>query len=353
MISTCAQVSMLPIFKFLNIKMACKIILIHMHIFAPWYHVSLFNLFMQRIYILCNGSLFEISKFRFMVIRIFHFIVWLIIAISSSFITDPSPYNIYTSSVDHVNGYTCSLFVSSKVDIYPTIVIMIAGLTIFSANIFAWGLFMYKFAEIIKFTSNANQQNNGFQRIMMEQTLIVALAVSSTVIFYMIQMTGFLGQFFVTLDFVVTPIVIFLGFNCNRYYFELLKCDKLAISCCSSFENRILAKVSNRSDEKMAAVVVGNGSPTPSTPVPSPSRARIASSSSIQIQFAESRQTTPIPTPIPETETQNTSDHDHDSDQSQVNPTMNLEDHASSGLDVPSTMDNPSASGNVEMSTRL
>ena len=200
----------------------------------------------------------------------------------------------------------------------------------------------------------AIKKNDGFHRIMMEQTLIVALAVSSTVIFYMIQMTGFLGQFFVTLDFVVTPIVIFLGFNCNRYYFEWLKCDKLAVLCCSSFRNRILAKVSNRSDEKMAAVVVGHNSPTPSTPAPSSPRARIATSSSIQIQYSPSRQTTPITTPIPETETQNTSDHDHDSDQSQVNPTMNLEDHASSGLDVSPTTDNASPENNgVEMSIRI
>ena len=142
MISTCCQVSLLPILKSLNIyidqQVACKVILVHMHIFASWYHISIFNIFIQRLYTLCLGSIFQITKHRVIVIRTTHLILWIIIGVSSAFITDPSPYNVYTSSIDLDSGYTCSLFTSTKVDFDTTIVLMSAGMAIFGGNIFAW-----------------------------------------------------------------------------------------------------------------------------------------------------------------------------------------------------------------------
>ena len=262
MTSTIAQVSMLPILKasgiIINQQKTCKIILVHMHIFASWYHISIFNIFMERLYRLFQKSVFEISKYKNTVIRTIHFIVWLIIGVSSAFITDPSPYNIYTSSVDlNGDGVTCSLFTSDKVDFDTNLILFSAGMAILIGNILAWALFMYQFYTIIKFTTNVNKnknvkKNDDLLKLMKEQTLIVALSVSSTLIFYMIQMTGILGQFFVTLDFVITPFIIFLCFKCNRYYFQLLRCDKLAVCCCKGFEKRVIKKVM---DEKIAASI--------------------------------------------------------------------------------------------------
>ena len=249
MAAMCCQVSLLPILKAFNISInqtiTCEVILIPMRILISWQHISIFNVFMRRIYILCKGSIFEVSKFRFAMIRIIHSILWITLAVGITFVTDPSPYNVYTSSIDIDNGHTCSTFTSTKIDIYTKMVVVSAAVVIFGGNILAWVLFMCKFVKIIRFLGN----DDSFHRVMREQTLIVALAVSSTLLLYLIQVIGVLGQFFVTLDFVLTPIIIVLGLKCNRYYFEFFKCDKLAILCCSICEKRMLAKLSDETTQ--------------------------------------------------------------------------------------------------------
>ena len=192
--------------------------------------------------LLFGGTSLEMSKIKMTAIRIIHGIIWISIGVSSAFLTDPSPYNIYTKSVStDGSGITCSLFASGKVDIYTTLVLLSAGMFIFIGNIVAWSLFIYQFYGLIKFTKCSLDKGDVDELMVTikEQTLIVGLAVGSTIFLYMVQMTGFLGQFFVTMDFVITPIIIFLCFRYNRYWFELLKCDKLAIMCCKRVENRL------------------------------------------------------------------------------------------------------------------
>ena len=135
---------------------------------------------------LCIGSVFEISKVRFIVMRTVHLIIWLIIGISSAFITDPSPYNVYTSSIDINNGHTCSLFTTAKVDLDTTIVLSSAGMAIFGGNIFAWYLFMRKFSQIIQFTTskkavNDTKKNDEFYRVIREQTLKATMLSAQTI----------------------------------------------------------------------------------------------------------------------------------------------------------------------------
>ena len=69
-------------------------------------------------------------------------------------------------------------------------------------------------------------------------------------------MIGLLGQVFITLDFVVTPFIIFLGFKCNRYYFELLRCDKLAVCCCKGFEKRVIRKAMDKKSAAPTSIVL-------------------------------------------------------------------------------------------------
>ena len=85
---------------------------------------------------------------------------------------------------------------------------------------------------------------------MKELTIIVALAVSSTFLLFTIQSTNVLGQFFLTLDFILTPALDF-----NRYYFELFKCHQLATYCCNIFEKKVLGRTDDRvkCDSKMRA----------------------------------------------------------------------------------------------------
>ena len=139
MLAMCALVSMLPIFRALNISIdqsiACKAILYHMRIFGAWYHISVFNVFMQRIDLLCNDTIVEVSKFRFMVLRTIHFIIFLSMVVLLALNTDPSPYNVYTSSNDTDNGQTCSAFTSGKKDSRLNMLVISIGLSVLVSNI--------------------------------------------------------------------------------------------------------------------------------------------------------------------------------------------------------------------------
>ena len=86
--------------------------------------------------------------------------------------------------------------------------------------------------------------------------MIVSLAVFSTLFCYMLQIIGVLGQFFITIDTAITPLIIFLSFNFNRYYFKLLSCDKLTKYCCKPIERYCFKTMSN--DEIKIAEIVSN-----------------------------------------------------------------------------------------------
>ena len=254
----------LSLFSGNNQLQTCRIINICTVISAGAFHNSIFNLFMERLYISFKNTLFGLSWNCNVAIRSIFCLIWTLQVIMSAIYLDPSPYNIYDQKVDFDGyGVTCSVLASVKENLTLKLLLFSSGVIIFSGNIFVWSLFLIKLRKLRNLTRTSNniESKDDLIILMKEQTLIVALAVSSTLILYIIQMTGFLGQLFVTLDFVVTPFIIFLSFKFNRYYFEKLKCDKLALYCCSIFERK-----REEIEMKMAEIVVNKSN---SPPIPS------------------------------------------------------------------------------------
>ena len=250
MFSLSTQIISLPIIgTSINQSKTCQIVNVIGYISGPLFYIAEFNLFMERLYLSFKNSLFAISKCKNYTIRVSQICIWIVIGVAASIIIDTSPYNIYTSSVDFDgNGVTCSI-VASGGDIATALIFLFASSTKVFGNMLLWILFMRKLYKVIKFTKATKDKD--MIMLMKEQTLIVALMLLSTLIFYTIQIMMPLGQVFIILDFVITPCIVFLCFKFNRYYFEILGCDKLAQCCCSTFEKRIIGTEDERNMAEM------------------------------------------------------------------------------------------------------
>lgn len=252
----------------------CKICNVLSILSGCFYHVGLFNLLLERLHISFKTTVFEISSKLNIICRCIYNLIWVIIAIIVMYLIDPSPYNIYTRQVDYSgNGITCSLFAKGKVTTKMMICLGMTGLIIMTGNIFIWALFMHKLKKLMVANKTCKDLNANDDLIilMKEQTTVVALAVTSTILLYMLQMMNVLGQFFVTLDFIITPIIVFCSFKFNRYWFEKFKCNKMAKCCCSIFERQFVGLKRTVDERNIAEIISHNSNSQPPSMASHPS----------------------------------------------------------------------------------
>ena len=224
--------------------------------------IALFNFFMDRLYCAFVATPLEINKYGNYIPRIIHFIWFQVSQLLSIWNSSYTPYNVYNEEVSYDgNGVECIfIFPLQPTTTWIGYFMQSSGTII--AEIFVWILFMKRLYQTMVFYTNQPEkykQNEEFITLMKEQTLIVAIAVFSTILNWTLFTMQIFGFFWITLDYIINASVIFISFRFNRYYFELFKCDKLAIYCCKRMENRIKKNMKIKrmtKDEKYTADIV-------------------------------------------------------------------------------------------------
>eukprot|EP01083_Nonionella_stella_P007827 22523_1 len=239
---------------------------------AAGFLMCVINLFFERLCISFDETAFKVSKRT----RYSFFIVvnasWVIIGMVYLSSIDPMPYNIYTEQVDHRNGVTCSAHIQGvNANRMITITFVIIAFVISSSNLLVWVMFVSKLRDLITdtHTENPQQVSKDFLCLMKEQTMLIGIAVFSSIILWTLQGFFQFGHSLPAFDIAVTTIVMFLTFRkLSADYFSMLKCDQLTICCCGVFEKYLSSRISQElqlSNAMQSATDVGSGSEMPTT----------------------------------------------------------------------------------------
>eukprot|EP01084_Bolivina_argentea_P029133 54075_1 len=254
--SALCQQSLLLLLPDTNQQLTCDII--HIVCFAAW---GINNLSIDVLQISRLRTVFikiprlRLSKHSYYYFLVFFTFVWIIIVAAGPCLIFfhhqhiSIPYNIYTETIDlDGNGVVCVLR-----DVFDYLMIqLVSMIAIVFGHLSIWFLFVRKLYALI---SDINTVSKGceideFQmeciQLMKEQTMLVAIIVVSILSSWVLTWIfhGYVGHFFIMLSIITTLIGIFVSFSFNRYYFELLRCDKCTVYFCKWFEKRILGKIS-------------------------------------------------------------------------------------------------------------
>eukprot|EP01084_Bolivina_argentea_P029134 54079_1 len=200
----------------------------------------------------------RLSKYTYYYFLFSFTFVWIIIVAAGPFLIVlhhqhgehiSIPYNVYTETIDlDGNGVICVLR-----DVFDYLMIqLVFMIAIVLGHLSIWFLFVRKLYALISDINTASKgcELDQFQmeciKLMKEQTMLVAIIVASILFSWVLTWIfhGYVGHFFIMLSIITTLIGIFVSFSFNRYYFELLRCDKCTVYFCKWFEIRILGKIS-------------------------------------------------------------------------------------------------------------
>eukprot|EP01083_Nonionella_stella_P138453 421309_1 len=172
------------------------------------------NLFFERLCISFEDTPFKVSKCTQYSFRIIVNGLWATIGIVYLFCVDPLPYNIYSEQVDHHNGVTCSTHIQGA-DPMITITLELSAFIISGSNLLVWVLFVRKLCALITDTlaNNAQHVSKDFICLMKEQTMLIGVAVFSSIILWSLYAIFQYGHSCGALDIVVTTTVMFLTFR--------------------------------------------------------------------------------------------------------------------------------------------
>eukprot|EP01084_Bolivina_argentea_P100142 179887_1 len=158
--------------------------------------ISLINLFIERLRICFMNTSFELSKWTNYVFRIIIFIAWIIVCVFALQTVDASPFNIHTQETDYNgNGSTCNVITTGKQMTIGLLIAMLGNvLCVIVGNIFLLIIFMNK---LLKLTKRMDAKHDStlidFILVMKEQTLIVSIAVCSTLFFWLLTASSIFG----------------------------------------------------------------------------------------------------------------------------------------------------------------
>eukprot|EP01083_Nonionella_stella_P007828 22524_1 len=250
----------------------CVITYILVTITAAGFLSCVINLFFERLCVSFEDTPFKVSKCTRYSFRIIVNLSWVIVGSLYLSYIDPLPYNIYTNQVANLqslDGVTCSAHVQGA-DPMITVTFSLVAFIISSSNLVVWALFMHKLRVLITDTHTDNVQHvsKHFICLMKEQTMLIGIAVFSSVILWTLEAIFQFGHAIPALDIAVTTVVMFLTFpKLSGYYFSMLKCDKLTVCCCGVFEKYISLRISREFElsEAMHSQAVATNSQMPTT----------------------------------------------------------------------------------------
>eukprot|EP01083_Nonionella_stella_P250839 866138_1 len=243
-IATISTLTILPFFNALNIVVnqstACYFTYAALSCTGAILLLSIINLFFERLYLSFQSTDLALSPCCNIGFRVIICTIWIGLGFTYLFVSDPTPYDIYHQRIDTTNGITCSTH-AKGVDNMMTIVYELIAAMISITNLIVWVLFISKLYALLKQmkVSNVTDVSADFIVIMKHQTMLVGIAVFSSVVLWTLEATLQIGQIFASLDFIVTVFICFLTFKFNEKYFILLKCDVLSGFCCKWFERMI------------------------------------------------------------------------------------------------------------------
>eukprot|EP01083_Nonionella_stella_P226168 803457_1 len=230
-----------------NQRTICFVTYIYLTATCAGFLLAVINLFFERLCISFEGTPFKLSKCTRYSFRIMVNLSWTGVGLLYLRYIDPLPYNIYSEQVDSRNGLTCSAHIQGAVDPMVTVTFELIAFLISSSNLFVWAMFMHKLHVLMTDThaDNVRHTSKDFVCLMKEQTMLIGIAVFSSIILWTLQAIFQFGSSLASLDLIVTAAVMFLTFRqLSAYYFSLLKCDKLTVCCCGIFEKYIASRIS-------------------------------------------------------------------------------------------------------------
>eukprot|EP01083_Nonionella_stella_P138454 421310_1 len=227
------------------------------------------NLFFERLCISFEETPFTVSKCTQYSFRIVVNGSWVIMGIVYLYYIDPLPYNIYSEQVDLHDGVTCSSHIQGT-DPMITLTFELIAFLISGSNLLVWILFVDKLRALITMCKecSAKDVSKEFVCLMKEQTMLIGVAVFSSIILWSLQAIFQFGHFCAAIDIAVTTVVMFLTFRkLSADYFVMLKCEKCTACCCTVFEKYIVSRVSQELElsNAMPAQSVGSDSDMPSS----------------------------------------------------------------------------------------
>eukprot|EP01083_Nonionella_stella_P064525 168234_1 len=203
-------------------------------------NVTIFNLFIHRLFVSFKEASFPLSNWTRYTFIILISSAWVIICVIAIHSVHATPYyhgivascSIHSHESDHSHPHN-----------YIRILMMCSLSTILIAHVVIWGLFMIKLHKLLK---HLHASCPKFTKIMQEQTLLVGIVVLSSLLFWSLNVVHSFGQFLINLDIIINMSVIFVSFSFNKKFFRWFGCELLTKVCCRHIDIKTNAKKHNR-----------------------------------------------------------------------------------------------------------
>ena len=219
------------------------------------YETSILNYFVIRIQqLLKNPKLhrYRLPNWLIPCYQIINVLSAIIIIILGSMAFSPIIVNAVTEAADsynhHPSNWTYCASINDKDDQFKVVEILgvYCGF-VFMMNLIVWFIFINRFYIIIQDQPTMIQNDEGdlsIIHIMKKQTLLVGIAITSTIILWTVTFNvPYALTAFIT-DHFITEICVFLSFGAVEQYYARLGCGILERKCCDWIENVIQAKLS-------------------------------------------------------------------------------------------------------------
>eukprot|EP01083_Nonionella_stella_P314316 1131877_1 len=203
-------------------------------------NVTIFNLFIHRLYISFKETAFPLSSWTRYIFIIFISSAWLSICVIALFSVHATPYYHGIVASCSIHSHDDDSAVNSHY--IEVLKLCCLGIILF-AHVVIWGLFMIKLHKLLKHLHAASCPK--FTKIMQEQTLLVGIVVFSSLLFWSLNVVRSFGQFLINIDIIINMSVIFVSFSFNKRFFRWFGCELLTKVCCRHVDINITVKKQN------------------------------------------------------------------------------------------------------------